>query len=279
MPTIGHLYIDQVYEKTMQPYIQAELKAGKKTSTINRSIRVVSRILTLCAKSWRDDNHIPYLDVPPLIKQLTETDKQITRPIEYDEEERLLNQFSGRLTHFDDLWTFATHTGLREQNQAQLKWEWEKNIKALKTTCFLIPGRIDSVKNTKNGHDFLLVLNSAAKAIIEKWRGRDETYVFPSPTGRCYSRFNNHPFRRARERAGLTGIITWHSARSTFATRLRAVGVNEEDRAQLLGHSNKSITRQYSWADIRHLIACVEKLCGGMDDEKQDLAILFQLNN
>ncbi len=168
---------------------------------------------------------------------------------------------------------------MRQNNQVMLQWQWMVDMPNLNTYGFIIPAYVNGVRNFKNGQDFLLVLNSEAKRIIEKWKGKHHIYVFPSPRGKHYSRFNNHPFRRCRKRAGLDGIITWHSTRTTFATRLRAAGVDTEDRAQLLGHK-KSITTQYSWADVQHLINCVEKLCDTSDTQnfqKMPLQSLFRL--
>lgn len=271
MPHIGHYYIDQVYQETIDPYIKAEQKKGRKSTTINRTIRVVSRILNLCARSWRDDFHMPYLKTAPLLEQLKETDKQITQPIEYDEEQKLLAQLND---NYKDFWTFAVNTGLRQQNQAGLQWKWKVEMPSLNTFGFLIPEN-----EMKNAKDFLLVLNSTALSIIEKWQGKDSIYVFPSPEGGKYWKFNAKHFNKARIVAGLKGTIKWHSARTTFATRLRAAGISEEDRAQLMSHSSKSITTQYSWADIGHLIQCVEKLGNKQEitDDKKDLSSLFRI--
>ena len=73
--------------------------------------------------------------------------------------------------------------------------------------------------------------------------------------------------------------MKWHSACATFATRLRAAGISQEDRAQLLGHS-KNITTEYSWVGIGHLIECVEILCKKDDfhmEQKMGLKSLFRL--
>ncbi len=276
MPTIGALYLDQIYQSTIQPYIDSELKKGRKSTTINRSLRTVSKILRLCATSWRDEHHKAYLDIPPLLKQLSEEDKENTPPIEYAEEQRLLEELND---HYKDYWNFAVNTGLREKNQTTLKWAYEVDMPVLGTSAFIIPARIDGIKHTKNGKDFLLLLNSVAREILERYRGLDKVFVFPSPKGGAYCRFNNKHFRNARNRAGLKGIIRWHSARATFATRLRALNISEEDRQQLIGHSSKSVTTQYSWADIRYLIECVEKLCSDdtSEDERMDLTALFRV--
>ncbi len=263
MPFIGNLPLSEIHNESIKPMIE-KFRSGwtsptgtefapQKASTINRKIRVIGRILNLAARSWRDPYHRPYLDTPPLLAQLPEHDKKHTRPLEYSEEIRLLDQLND---NYRDWWIFAVNTGLREQAQISLEWDWEVELPFLKTFAFVIPG-----KNQKNGMDFLLVLNSTARQIVNRWRGRDDKYVFPSPKGGKLNRYNNRHFRHARKNAALDGEINWHSARATFASRARAVGVGEEDRAKLLGHASVSITTQYSWADVRHLIECVERLC------------------
>lgn len=269
MPFIGELFLDEIHNDTLKPFIQHLRDEGKKATTVNRKIRVTGRILNLAARSWRDQYHKPYLDTPPLLKQLPETDKEITRPLEFAEESRLFLYLND---NYRDWWTFATNTGLRQQAQIGLRWEWEVDLPLLNSFAFIVPG--DEQKNTL---DFLLVLNSTARQIIERWRGRHTEYVFPSGTGGRLYRFNNKHFRNAREKAGLTGKINWHSARATFATRLRAAGIGEEDRGKLLGHASVSVTTQYSWADIKHLSECVERLCDR--DKIDEMSTIFRLDS
>lgn len=251
MPHIGGMYLDEIHNDSFKTCLKALQASGNKATTINRAIRVVSRILTLAARQWRDTYHQPYLDTAPLINQLPETDKETTRPIEYAEELRLLERFN---PDYKDWWTFATHTGLRQQTQIGLRWEWQVSLPLLNSTGFLIPA-----SDQKNAKSFLLLLNSRARSIVERWQGRDAEWVFPSPKGGRLNRYNNRHFRQAREAAKLD--INWHSARATFATRLRAAGVGEEDRAKLMGHESVSVTTQYSWADVKHLLECLELLC------------------
>jgi site-specific recombinase XerD len=274
MPFLGSLYLDQIYQDTVDPYIKSLRNKGNKATTINRTLRVLSYVLRLCATSWRDGNHKPYLDTPPKIKQLPEYDKKSTQPIEYAEEKVLLNELNNDYKMY---WQFAVNTGLRQMTQATLKWEWEKTIPQYHRSAFVIPSHTKQVKNTKNGKDFLVLLNTTAQAIVDAQRGKNAIYVFPSVGEKAHGRFNQKHFRGARQRAGLEGVITWHSARTTFATRLRALKISEEDRAQLLGHS-KSITTQYSWASIGHLIECVDRLCDEdlSIDQTMDLQSLFR---
>ena len=55
-----------------------------------------------------------------------------------------------------------------------------------------------------------------------------------------------------------------HNLRHTYATRLRAAGVSHEDRKDLLGHSNGSMTTHYSQAEVSNLIAASNKACEEM---------------
>ncbi len=279
MPYIGELYIDQIHDKSLQTYIADQKEKGgqhgkgAKASTINRSLRIVSRVLTLCASKWRDEYSRPYLSSAPLIEKLPETDKQTTRPIEYTEERELLKHLND---DWKDIWAFAVNSGLRDQAQANLRWNWEVELPTLNTTAFIIPR--EHLKYGKNIQgDWLLVLNKTNRDIIERWRGKHKTYVFPSPLGDRYHRLRARHFQSALLKSNLKGKINWHSARATFSTRLRAAGVSEEDRQQLMAHNTSSITSQYSWADVQHLINCVEKLC---DPEAIDkMSAIFRLDS
>ena len=50
-----------------------------------------------------------------------------------------------------------------------------------------------------------------------------------------------------------------HNLRHTYAQRLRAAGVPEEDRNALLGHSNASLSQHYALPDIERLQEMSEK--------------------
>jgi DNA polymerase III delta prime subunit len=54
MPYIGHLFLDQVYDDTLQPFVEARLKAGRAPKTVNLALSAVRRVLNLAARRWRD---------------------------------------------------------------------------------------------------------------------------------------------------------------------------------------------------------------------------------
>jgi len=251
MPFIGDYFIDQLNNSHLQAFIQSEQQQGKKHSTINRSLRVVHHLLQLCHRLWRDDDNQPYLLQVPLFLLLSEHDKKPTYALTFAEEKRLLAALN---EDYQNYWLFAVNTGLRQHNQTGLRWAWEKPLSRFQTSAFLIPAFWDGKPNTKNQRDFLLLLNQPANAIIEQYRGKHDTVVFPSPKGSHYHRFNNKHFRNARKKADLVGKLNWHSARATFSTRLKAVGVSEENRGLLLGHVSTSVTSHYSKATTQQLL-------------------------
>lgn len=64
----------------------------------------------------------------------------------------------------------------------------------------------------------------------------------------------NSGWKKARNNAGLLNI-TVHDLKHTFGRRLRAPGVDFEDRQDLLGHKNGRITTHYSNAELTNLIS------------------------
>jgi hypothetical protein len=64
---------------------------------------------------------------------------------------------------------------------------------------------------------------------------------------------NNTAWQRARREAKLSDVRV-HDLRHTFATRLRAGGVWEEDRAALLGHATRTMPEHYASADVGRLL-------------------------
>lgn len=235
MPYIGLMLIKDISDDDIQPYITTEQKKGRKASTINRAIRTVTNILNKCARLYRDEYKQPYLLSPPLLKQIPETDKVITPSLSYSQEVALLNHMNDE---YRDLWKFAVNTGLRATSQTNLQWDWEYSVPRLGTSVFLIPAsemKDTSGKSLKS--DFYLILNDSAREIVNRWRGKHDKYVFPSPSKRSKDgsrgRMTNKAFRNARKKSDL-GHINWHSARATFSTRLRSLDVSVEDRATLM---------------------------------------------
>lgn len=174
-------------------------------------------------------------------------------PLSWDEQSRFLDVLP---MHLNQMMRFKVNTGCREQEVCQLRWEWEKYVPNLKTSVFIIPSHINrdgEVRQlVKNGEDRLVILNDEAKAVIEEVRGIHKEYVF-SFNGHPITRMNNTAWRNARKKANLSDLRV-HDLKHTFGRRLRAAGVNYEDRQDLLGHRSGRITTHYSQAELSNLL-------------------------
>ena len=67
-----------------------------------------------------------------------------------------------------------------------------------------------------------------------------------------------------------------HDLKHTFGRRLRAAGVNNEDRQDLLGHKSGRITTHYSAAEMENLIEAANKVCGENSRKSPALVLLKQ---
>jgi integrase len=246
MPFLGDMPLEQIHMGTLEKFIAARKKAGLKNSTINRDLAIISRILALASRLWRDELGNSWLQEPPLIQGL-KSDLRKPYPISEKEEQRLLQELP---EHLQAMVLFALHTGLREQELTRLKWSEENR----KLGIFVLKG-----DRIKNGEDRIVPLNSTAKAIIEAQRGKHDEYVFTFK-GEPVLRINGHAWRKARTRANLSQCRV-HDLRHTFGKRLRAAGVGFENRQDLLGHKSSRITDHYCKAEIEALVEAVETLC------------------
>ena len=260
-PYIKDLYLENIHMGTLQTYIETRKKEGVKTRTINHGLKIVGRILNLAASEWLDENALTWLVNAPKIKLLPEYDNRQPCPLSWEEEDRLMAALP---EHLRLMALFAINTGSRDKEVTGLQWDFEVLIPELNTTAFILPPHIvtDDGKRRrliKNGRDRLVVLNHAAKAVIEQVRGKHPKFVF-AYKGQPVTRINNTAWKNARKRAGLDHLRV-HDLKHTFGRRLRAAGVSFEDRQDLLGHVSGRITTHYSAAELAKLLEAANKAC------------------
>ncbi|EJM15498.1 phage integrase family protein [Pseudomonas sp. GM21] len=276
-PFIGDMSLTHIDDQALAPFIKDRLatktledgkvKKGVSNRTVNISIERVVRVLSLCARKWRDDERRPWLDSVPMLTKLEE--KKSSRkpyPMSWQEQSIL---FAELPAHLQTMALFKVNTGTREQEVCKLRWDWEISVPELGTSVFLFPadfGGRHERSGVKNGDERLVVLNNVAKSIIDQQRGLGKDWVVPY-NGTAMHRMNDSAWKNARVRAAKLwqeenlrpahpgyASIRIHDLKHTFGRRLRAAGVTEEDRKALLGHKNGSITSHYSGAELGHLI-------------------------
>lgn len=276
-PYLKDLPLTHIDDQALEPFVKDRLKGmvtpdGKQLKpvaprTINISIERVIRVLSLCARKWRDEERRPWLDSVPMLAKL-DLKKKVREPYPMTWEEQSI-LFGELPAHLQTMALFKVNTGCREQEVCKLRWDWEISVPELGTSVFLIPsdfGGRNERSGVKNGDERLVMLSSVAKSIIDKQRGLSKDWVFPY-NGSALHRMNDSAWKKARVRAAKLwqeenlrpahpgyASIRVHDLKHTFGRRLRAAGVTQEDRKALLGHKNGSITSHYSGAELGHLI-------------------------
>lgn len=274
-PYIGDLPLTHIDDDSLEPYVQHRRNAGISHRTINIALERVIRILNVCARKWRDEERRPWLDTVPMITKLDEKKtKRLPYPMSWEEQSLL---FAELPDHLHRMALYKVNTGSREQEVCKLRWDWEIKVPQLDTSVFLIPAQFGGRQEgsgVKNGEERLIVLNRVAKSVIDRQRGLHPEYVFPygKPAGPMH-RMNDSAWRKARKRAAAKweeihgspahpGFASFrvHDLKHSFGRRLRAADVTKEDRQVLLGHTNGSVTSDYSAAELGHLIAVANKV-------------------
>jgi hypothetical protein len=174
-------------------------------------------------------------------------------PLNWEEQNRL---FEALPNHLREMALFAVNTGCRDREVCGLQWEWEVKVPISEIgSVFLIPG-----ERVKNGEDRLVLLNSIARKVIQRLRGKHPKYVFVY-RGKPINRMLNNGWRKARKLTDLS--VRVHDLKHTFGRRLRSAGVSFEDRQDLLGHKSARITTHYSSAELLNLWEAINKICDG----------------
>lgn len=244
IPFLGELQLRHVHDETLEPFVTARLASGFAATTINRSLEAVRTILNRSSRVYRDKEGRPWLEAPvPLITMQPESRRQ-PYPITWEEQDRL---FPLLPAHLGKMALFAVNTGLRDSNVCKLQWTWEVPVPEIGRSVFVIPPEA-----FKTNRPYVVVLNDTTWSIIEAQRGNHAIRVFPY-RGETVNTMNNTAWQKARRRVGLN-LARIHDLRHTFACRLRAAGVSDEDGAALLGHSRTSMPQHYASPDVRRLI-------------------------
>ncbi|MFC1366608.1 MAG: site-specific integrase [gamma proteobacterium symbiont of Phacoides pectinatus] len=247
---------------------------GRKSKTINNYLEVVGRVFKKAATAWFDESGKTWVSSVPYIEKMRLKDQRPPYPISSVEQTFLFAELE---SHLAEPALFAIHTGCREQEICQLKWEWEYRVPELDTSVFVLPASV-----TKNKEERVVPLNAVSRSIIESQRGKHPSRVFTHWSGNKkrgdkalvpLQKIYNSGWKSARERAAdkyeeeMKDKAHWgfrnlrvHDLRHTFGRRLRAAGVSKETRSDLLGHKTGDITTHYSAAEIKELIEAVEKI-------------------
>jgi len=223
-------------------------------ASINREIACLKHIFYL-AIDWE------YTEKNPVARKSIRLFKEIRRDRILSEEEikKLLKITSG---HTFQIVSFALNTGMRLGEILKLTWEQIDKT-----------NRIVHVTFTKNNLDRDVPINNFLSGIIETINENNE-HLFHNPdTGKHLTTIKKS-FASALRRAEISNF-RFHDLRHTFSSHLSMGGIEENTRAELLGHSKGTITSNYTHANWERKIKAVEiigKMCGQyLDDDREKL--------
>jgi integrase len=258
LPGVGDLALSHVHQRTIQPWIDAQ--QGKRSSgTVLREIQVISTVLNFAARVLRDGN-TPWLTLAPPRLRAPDWGERQPRPITWGEQDRLIEELPA---HLIGPVLFALATGARQAEITTLKWDQNRNQQGMAVgSVWWIPPEIRkaSAKKTASQQDGrFMICNRAARTVIDRQRGQDSEWVFPSIKGEGgMYRVNNHGWKTAIKAAGLP--IRFHDLRHTFGERAADAGIPLDIRRSLLGHEHRDITLHYSSPGLARLLEEAERI-------------------
>ena len=117
--------------------------------------------------------------------------------------------------------------------------------------------------HTKNYESRTIPMNHTLVAALRKAPHRlGSRLVFSTPEGTAYK--NTHHIvtapRRAAERAGIQGGVTFHELRHTFCSHAQMQGVDARTVQRWMGHRDLLTTLRYSHISADHEKAAMKRL-------------------
>ncbi len=248
--------------------------------TVHKEVTLLSSIFLMAIRE-KVATENPVAAIPKTIRKMLKARRRRTCPLDDLKEHVLIEKgFVGRNAHLRPVALFDLHTGLRlgelqrlERDHVNLerdsKWvEIDGEAVEVPFDCFV-------VVKSKNGSSRVIPLNTRAKAIVQHQLD-DVTvgnYLFPSikregemmkEVKKGFASACNTP---ACKEAGLkyglyeSNGITFHTLRHRFNSKLEGLGVTKAVRRDLMGHTPKDITDDYTHSTIDQRRRAVELLC------------------
>lgn len=155
-------------------------------------------------------------------------------------------QISDKKKHLQkvkDMFLFSCYTGIRFSDVLDLDWEH-------------INGDSIEFKMNKTGKFISIPLIEKAKAILERYRSKENVSVFPIISNQKA----NQSLKTLAELAGITKHLTFHVSRHSFASNLVAKDVQLSIVRDLLGHSSVRETEVYAKNNRENIVKSIMKL-------------------
>lgn len=235
--------IAEITEARKQPYSIPRLKGPAryiepKPATINRTLEIIRSVLRLARDDWEWIDHVPTVK---LLKEPTRRISWITR----EKAEELLEALPH---HLSEMMRFTLETGLRRANVTHLQWD---QVDLERNTAWIHPDQAKAKKPIP------VPLSENAVAILSRWQGKHEQYVFVFE-GKPVVQTATMTWRKACKSVGLDNF-RWHDLRHTWASWHAQDGTPLHALQELGGWESSEMVRRYAHLSVVHLADYVNR--------------------
>jgi integrase len=152
-----------------------------------------------------------------------------------------------------DLAEFSVHTGLRENNALELRWD---QVDLRRRVAWFYADQMKG--RVPHG----IPLNDAALSVLARRKGISRGWVFPAPdSGKPYTKASNRAWYAALKKSKLKGTgVVWHTLRHTYASWAVMSGVKLEEVMRLGGWKTYAMVLRYAHLAPEHLSEAASKV-------------------
>jgi integrase len=223
-------FLVEKYKVTRSKVVTVRGKERSRAS-VNRELELLSRIYSL-AISNREVRNNPVSEVDHYKGEVRRS-----RYLLPDEEERLMEQFTGKRAHLRLIVLVALHTGMRLGEILKLR----------RRELDFHRGEI-LVTRTKTDEDRRVPMNdSLYQELVSHCAELASEYVFANPETERPLVCIKRAFEKALEDASIEDF-RFHDLRHTAATRMGEAGIDPFTIAAILGHKSIAMTASYTHA-------------------------------
>lgn len=260
LKALGIRMLDEVTPDAVEEVIRKDLSRVTRRNrpptpaTVNRKIAFLRAVVNMAAREWL------WLKTAPKFRLLP-GEVERYRFLKPDEVIRLVRALP---EPYGDMALFAVSTGLRQGNVFRLKWS-NVDLAQRKITFPL--------EVMKNGQPFSCPMTDTAAAVLRRWVGKHDEYVFVTKKGPV-TWLNRDVWLKALEDAGLENL-RWHDLRHTWASLMRQSGVGLGDLQELGGWRSQNMVQRYAHMNVDHLRGVASKMDGilGGGEQHKFLAV------
>jgi integrase len=230
------------------------VNSKRSPTTVNKEITLLSSIFRMAMRE-RVASFNPCDELPKSVRSKIPARRRRNRRMSLDEE-RALFQIGcvGRREHLRDITEMAICTGMRKGELLRLRYD-DLNLSS-GTVSRVIKGEVWDifpdwllVEKTKNGRPRVIPMSQRVRGILARLTADAAVGDLVFTSIRSDSRITDikKAFVSACEEAKIKNL-TFHDLRHTWSSRAAEMGVPEHVRRDILGHSSKSMTGDYTHA-------------------------------